>query len=90
MSIILIKLFKVDPSISDGWSASIAKPQSGKVNKIKIASGGFTQIYLTKEFAWESILSSVEIMDFNTDDISFNNIKVNSFFEIKKLIAQLK
>lgn len=77
---------------SDGsvgnWKASVAKGYAPKGAKSSVALGE-SEIYQTKDEAWASIQKRVEKLDYENDDIIFNQDKVSSYEEVQQKVALL-
>ena len=63
---------------SDGWTASIARSYASKGAKSEVAIGE-SEVYPSKETAWNSIKKEVQDLDYNKDEIYFNNKKVDGY-----------
>lgn len=68
--------------------ATVAKEYAPKGAKSSVALGE-SEIYQTKDKAWASIQKRVEKLDYENDDISFNQDKVNSYEEVQQKVALL-
>ena len=70
----------------EGWTATVATAHQVGDNYVAL---GETQVYTSKELAWDSILNEVESLDYENDTIVFNGKKVESFEDIESGVVIL-
>ena len=88
-----INLSKIDkPKNGDtgliGWMAGIGRPQNLNRGETEIVTSE-SLLYPTKDKAWDSIKSDVEKLDFNKEQVIFNQTNVSSLQDVKDAIEKL-
>lgn len=71
-----------------GWMAGIGRPHNLKGGATKIVTTE-SLIYPTKAKAWDSIKSDVEKLDFDKEQVIFNQTNVFSLQDVKDAIEKL-
>jgi len=72
----------------EGWTVSVARAYTVK-NAPNAVAIGESIIYPSREKAWESIQAGVEKLDYEHDEIMFNNRPVESYEEVLEQVKNL-
>jgi hypothetical protein len=70
----------------EGWSASIA---TARVVGDKKISMGESMLYPNKEAAWKSIQREAQNLDYENDEVLFNQKAVNDYNDLVSKVSEL-
>jgi hypothetical protein len=72
----------------DGWTASVARSYAPKGAKSAVAIGE-SEIYPTKEGAWNTIKKDAKNLEYDNDEIYLNGKKVSDYDDLESKVDAL-